>query len=142
MADLAMHRDDQLRTQPAIERGEFGLSRMAADVDMRLLFGDGEHLLGGELVHDPPDRDLVARNLFRGEYNRVARFQLDLVDVARHPRERGARFALPAGRDHHHPVARQPPRLVEIERRREVLQITTHAYATTGRRACWDRGCT
>src|SRR3546814_20428660 len=39
MADLAMHRDDQLRTQPAIERGEFGLSRMAADVDMRLQIG-------------------------------------------------------------------------------------------------------
>src|SRR3546814_3611069 len=40
VADLAMHRQDELRTQPAIERGEFGLPRMAADMDMRLLFGE------------------------------------------------------------------------------------------------------
>jgi hypothetical protein len=47
--------------------------------------------------------------------------------VGGHARERGARFALPARGDHHHLVARQPHRLVEIDRRREVLEITNRA---------------
>src|SRR3546814_13253305 len=33
VADLAMHRQDELRAQPAVECGEFGLPRMAADMD-------------------------------------------------------------------------------------------------------------
>src|SRR3546814_16162564 len=42
-------------------------------------------------------------------------------------RSRGTRLALPAGRDHHDLVARQSHRLIEIDRRRKVLEIADRA---------------
>src|SRR3546814_3855356 len=85
-----MHRQDELRTQPAIERGEFGLPRMAAAMDMPLLFGDGKPVLRREMVHEPSDRELVARGLFRREEDGVARLQLYLMALGGHPAGRGA----------------------------------------------------
>src|SRR3546814_18170667 len=79
VADLAMHRQDELRAQPAVECGEFGLPRMAADMDMRLLFGDGQHVLPRVLVNDPPDSDLIPRNLIRRADECVTRLQLILM---------------------------------------------------------------
>src|SRR3546814_20389374 len=64
------------------------------DMNMRLLFGDGQHVLRRELVPDTSDRDLVARDLLRREDDGVVRLQLDLMAVCGHARERGARFGL------------------------------------------------
>ena len=106
VANLAMHGHDQLWPQPAVKRRKLRLAGMAADMDMGLFLGDRQHVLGRELVHDPPDRDLIARDLLRREDDGVARFELDLVTVGRHARQRGAGFALPPRRDHHDLVSR------------------------------------
>ena len=60
---LAMDRNDDLRPDPVVHCGKLGPAGMARDMDMRLPLGDISTPSVGELVHDPPDRDLVARDL-------------------------------------------------------------------------------
>ena len=83
---------------------------------MGLLLGDDQHAQVGQLVHDPADRHFVAGDDPRREDHRVARAELELVGAAGDPAERRARFALPAGGDDQHLVARQAHRFVETNR--------------------------
>ena len=75
---------------------------MARDMDMRLPLRDDPHAQVGQLVHDPPDRDLVAGNDPRREDHRVALGELELVIAGGDPPERRARLALPPGGDDQH----------------------------------------
>ena len=89
---------------------------MAGDVDRRLAVGDHLDALAGELVLDPADRDLVARDLLGGEHHQIAALEAQLVLAEGDPGERRARLALAAGGDDHDLVARQAHRLIEVDR--------------------------
>ena len=79
VAHLAMDRDDDLRPDPVVHRRQLGPAGMAGDVDRRLAVGDHVNSLAGELVLDPPDRDLVAGDLLGREDDEVAAVELQLV---------------------------------------------------------------
>ena len=97
--NLAVDRHEDLGPDPAIERLQLGPPGMAGDVDIGLPVGDDGHVARGQAVLDPADRDLVAGDLAAGEQHDIARFERDLVVVFGDPRQRGARLALPAGRE-------------------------------------------
>ena len=94
---------------------------------MRLPLGDRLNPLGGELVHDPADRDLVARDLLRRKDDAVAGVELERVGVVGNAGQGGARLALAAGGDNQHLVPRQAHRSIEINRLGELAQITGRA---------------
>ena len=90
---------------------------------MRLPFGHHLDALGRELVLDTADRDLVAWNLLGREHHRIAGIEADRMLTVRHPRQRRALFALPAGRNHQHLRARQPHRFLRTDRLRKVREV-------------------
>ena len=57
---VAVHRHHDLGPDPFVHLDQLGAPGMAGDVDVRLLLGDDAHAEVRQLVHDPPDRDLVA----------------------------------------------------------------------------------
>jgi hypothetical protein len=77
VADLAMDRQQDLRADPAVHLGQFRPPRMAGDMDEGLAVSDHLDALLGKLVHDLADRDLIARDLARGEDDEIALVQLE-----------------------------------------------------------------
>ena len=62
VARLAMDGNHDFGPNPIVHLDQLGPSRMAGDMDMRLALGDDLRIEVGKLVHDPADRDLVARD--------------------------------------------------------------------------------
>src|SRR6476659_2845926 len=123
MTRFAVHRNDNFRPHPIVHLDQLGTSRMSRDVDVSLALRNHADAKVGQLVHDPADRDLVPRDDPRREYDGIALAELQVVRSGGDSAERGSRLALPASGDDKHLALRQSHRLVEADRRREVLQI-------------------
>ena len=110
-----MHRHQNLRLDPAIQRLQLGLSGVARYVDFGLPVGDEGDPLPGQRVLDTPDGDLVAGDLAAGKQHDIAGFQPYRVAAIGDTRQGGARFALPAGGHDQHLAARQVHRLLHAD---------------------------
>ena len=76
---LAVHRNDDLGPHPLVHLDQLGTPGMARNVHVRLAFGNDLHAEIGQLVHDPPDRHLIARNDARREDHGIGLAELQLM---------------------------------------------------------------
>ena len=90
--------------------------------------GDDLDALLGQAVDDLADRLFVAGNRARGEDHPVAGGERRArMLFLRHARQRGARFALAAGRQRQNFVARQAFERIGAEERRQAVEIAAFA---------------
>ena len=79
MPRLAVHRNDDVGPDPFVHFDQLGPTGMPGNVNVGLLLGDNGDAEVGQLVHDPANRGLVARNDPRREDDRVAFGQFEVV---------------------------------------------------------------
>ena len=123
MPALAMDGNKDFWPNPIIERGKFRLPRMAGHMHMRLLFGNGQDVTFGKLVHDHANSDFITRYLLRRENNRVACFQLHRVIALGYARQSRTCLALPPCGDHDNVVTWKAIDALHIHRLRHIFQI-------------------
>ena len=115
VAVLAVHGQHVLRLQDVVAVEQLAGGGVARDVHLgvALVHDVGAEL--GQAVDHAVDGVLVAGDQARGEDDRVALAQLDLVVVVRHAAEHGHRLALRAGRHVDDLVVRQVARLLVVD---------------------------
>ena len=96
-----MDRDEDFRPNPIIKRRKFRLPRVTRNMHMRLLFRHCQDIAFCKLVHDCANGDFITRYLLGRENDRVTFLQLHRVIALGYARQSGARFPLPARRNHH-----------------------------------------
>src|SRR5262249_15835705 len=117
------HRDQNLGPQPAVKRLQLWPAGMSRNMDRTLAIGNDLDIAVGQTVLDAADGKLVAGYLTAREKHDIASLERDRMGALGNAQKRGARLALATGGDDQYFAARQLHRRIEIDRRREMLEI-------------------
>src|SRR5512147_161552 len=128
VAVLAVHGNEVFRLDQGEHELQLFLGRMARDVDLGHLLVEDLGPVLEQVVDDPHDAALVARDHLGREHDSVALLDLEvLVFVRGHAGERAHGLALAAGGDHHDLIVREVPQGLDLEprirRHPEVAQV-------------------